>query len=81
MQCQTVWLDGLSYQNYSLGVRIIRDFNGVDPVTQPRNIVAWTPVVNEVLQGCREFDDESVSYKVAGNTISHYIELRSFSVQ
>lgn len=45
----------------SLGIRIMRDFNGIDPVAQPRNIVAWTPVVAEILQGCRDFEDESVS--------------------
>jgi brefeldin A-inhibited guanine nucleotide-exchange protein len=39
----------------------MRDFNGIDPVAQPRNIVAWTPVVAEILQGCRDFEDESVS--------------------
>lgn len=39
----------------------MRDFNAIDPVAQPRNIAAWTPVVTEILQGCRDFEDESVS--------------------
>lgn len=45
----------------SLGVRIIKDFNAIDPEAQPRNIVAWTPVVTEILQGTYDFEAESVS--------------------
>jgi brefeldin A-inhibited guanine nucleotide-exchange protein len=45
----------------------MKDFNTIDPVAQPRNIVAWTPVVTEILQGCRDFDSESVSISVSSS--------------
>lgn len=48
---------------HRLGVRIIRDFNAIDPVAQPRNVAAWTPVITEILQGCEDFEPESVSCK------------------
>ncbi|KAJ9127856.1 hypothetical protein QFC24_000140 [Naganishia onofrii] len=42
-----------------LGTHIMKDFNAIDPETQPRNVIAWTPVVVEILQGCCSFEDES----------------------
>jgi brefeldin A-inhibited guanine nucleotide-exchange protein len=41
----------------------MKDFNAIDPETQPRNVIAWTPVVTEILHGCCTFEDESVSVK------------------
>lgn len=39
----------------------MKDFNAIDPETQPRNVIAWTPVVTEILHGCCTFEDDSVS--------------------
>jgi brefeldin A-inhibited guanine nucleotide-exchange protein len=45
----------------SLGMTIIGDFNQLKPDVQGRNIMAWSPVVAEVLQGFSIFDDQIVS--------------------
>jgi hypothetical protein len=44
-----------------LGTHIMKDFNAIDPETQPRNVIAWTPVVTEILHGCCTFENDSVS--------------------
>ncbi|KAJ7591093.1 sec7 guanine nucleotide exchange factor [Mycena floridula] len=42
-----------------LGLGVIQDYNKLRPDTQGKNIVAWTPVVAEILDGFCRFDDKS----------------------
>jgi hypothetical protein len=44
-----------------LSVEIIKDFIAIDPETQPRNVIAWTPVVTDILKGCCGFEKSAVS--------------------
>ena len=44
-----------------LGLGVMEDFNQLKAETQTKNIVAWTPVVTEVLNGFVYFDDQAVS--------------------
>jgi brefeldin A-inhibited guanine nucleotide-exchange protein len=39
----------------------MRDYNKLRADTQGKNIVAWTPVVAEILDGFCRFDDKAVS--------------------
>jgi brefeldin A-inhibited guanine nucleotide-exchange protein len=48
-------------QPYSrLGLGVLRDYNKLRADTQVKNIVAWTPVVAEILDGFCRFDDKAV---------------------
>ncbi|ORX40224.1 hypothetical protein BD324DRAFT_644628 [Kockovaella imperatae] len=42
-----------------LGTEIIKDFIGLDPETQPRNVSAWTPVVTDIILGSVDFETEA----------------------
>ena len=44
-----------------LGVGVLRDYNKLKPETQGKNILAWTPVVAEILDGYCRFDRQDVS--------------------
>jgi len=43
----------------SLGTEIVKDFIQIDPETQPRNVAAWTPVVNDIIRGAIDFDESA----------------------
>lgn len=43
-----------------LGLGVIEDFNALKAESQGKNILAWTPVVAEVLNGFCGFDDQAV---------------------
>lgn len=45
----------------SLGLGVLGDFNKLRVDTQLKNIVAWTPVVAEIMQGFVRLDDKAVS--------------------
>jgi len=45
---------------YSLGVGVLRDFNKLKADSQSKNILAWTPVVSEILDGFCRFDRQDV---------------------
>lgn len=45
----------------SLGLGVLHDYNKLRADTQGKNIVAWTPVVAEILEGFCRFDDKAVS--------------------
>ncbi|KAJ7781264.1 hypothetical protein B0H16DRAFT_1497677 [Mycena metata] len=42
-----------------LGLGVLQDYNKLRPDTQGKNIVAWTPVVGEILDGFCRFDDKA----------------------
>ena len=42
--------------SHRLGTEIIRDYIQIDPETQPRNVAAWTPVVNDIIKGAIDFE-------------------------
>ncbi|KAJ6515920.1 hypothetical protein C8R45DRAFT_958068 [Mycena sanguinolenta] len=42
-----------------LGLGVLQDYNKLRPDTQAKNIVAWTPVVGEILNGFCRFDDKA----------------------
>ncbi|KAH9951731.1 hypothetical protein B0H21DRAFT_684859 [Amylocystis lapponica] len=44
-----------------LGLGVLQDFSKLRLDTQQKNIVAWTPVVAEILQGFVQFDDKAFS--------------------
>ena len=39
----------------------MQDYNKLRPETQAKNILAWTPVVAEILDGVCRFDEKAVS--------------------
>ncbi|KAJ7276370.1 sec7 guanine nucleotide exchange factor [Mycena haematopus] len=41
-----------------LSLGVLQDYNKLRPDTQAKNIVAWTPVVGEILSGFCQFDDK-----------------------
>lgn len=43
-----------------LGLGVIQDYNKLRPDTQGKNIIAWTPVVAEILEGFCRFDEKAV---------------------
>ena len=53
--------------DHRLGLGVLQDFTKLRLDTQQKNIVAWTPVVAEILQGFLRFDDKAVS------TVSFFI--------
>ncbi|KAJ8522993.1 hypothetical protein ONZ45_g481 [Pleurotus djamor] len=62
-----------------LGLGVIQDFCKLRPDTQGKNIVAWTPVVAEILDGFCRFDDKAflrylpVIYPLATDLLSRDI--------
>ncbi|KAF8076350.1 hypothetical protein FPV67DRAFT_1407470 [Lyophyllum atratum] len=44
-----------------LGLGVLQDYNKLRADTQSKNIVAWTPVVAEILDGFCRFDDKTFS--------------------
>ncbi|KAF8627181.1 hypothetical protein AX15_004499 [Amanita polypyramis BW_CC] len=42
-----------------LGLGVLRDYNKLRPETQAKNVLAWTPVVAEILDGFCRFDDKA----------------------
>ncbi|KAF8195926.1 sec7 guanine nucleotide exchange factor [Mycena galopus ATCC 62051] len=42
-----------------LGLGVLQDYNKLRPDTQAKNILAWTPVVGEILDGFCRFDDKA----------------------
>lgn len=48
-----------SYVCLRLGLGVIEDFNSLKAETQAKNILAWTPIVAEVLQGFCRLDDQA----------------------
>ncbi|KAK7061698.1 protein transport protein sec71 [Favolaschia claudopus] len=42
-----------------LGLGVLQDYNKLKPDTQAKNIIAWTPVVGEILNGFCRFDDKA----------------------
>lgn len=44
-----------------LGLGVLQDYNKLRPDTQSKNIIAWTPVVAEILDGFCRFDDKAFS--------------------
>ncbi|KAJ6539319.1 hypothetical protein B0H19DRAFT_1178426 [Mycena capillaripes] len=42
-----------------LGLGVLQDYNKLRPDTQGKNIIAWTPVVGEILNGFCRFDDKA----------------------
>ncbi|KAJ7638783.1 hypothetical protein FB45DRAFT_903821 [Roridomyces roridus] len=42
-----------------LAVGVLNDYNKLRPDTQGKNIIAWTPVVGEILEGFCRFDDKA----------------------
>jgi len=44
-----------------LGLGVLQDYSKLRADTQVKNIVAWTPVVAEILEGFCRFDDKAVS--------------------
>jgi len=44
-----------------LGLGVLQDYTKLRADTQSKNIVAWTPVVAEILGGFCQFDDKAVS--------------------
>ncbi|KAJ7604556.1 Sec7-domain-containing protein [Mycena polygramma] len=42
-----------------LGLGVLQDYTKLRPDTQGKNIVAWTPVVGEILNGFCRFDDKA----------------------
>ncbi|KAJ7228691.1 hypothetical protein GGX14DRAFT_614467, partial [Mycena pura] len=44
-----------------LGLGVLQDYNRLRPDTQGKNIIAWTPVVGEILHGFCRFDDKAFS--------------------
>lgn len=41
-----------------LGLDVLENYASLNPDTQQRNILAWTPVCAEILQGFCTFEDE-----------------------
>jgi len=62
-----------------LGVGVLRDFNKLKADSQSKNILAWTPVVAEILEGFCQFDRQdfsqylSVIYPLATELLSRDI--------
>ncbi|KDR83773.1 hypothetical protein GALMADRAFT_236138 [Galerina marginata CBS 339.88] len=62
-----------------LGVGVLRDFNKLKADSQSKNILAWTPVVAEILEGYCRFDRQdftqylSVVYPLATELLSREI--------
>jgi brefeldin A-inhibited guanine nucleotide-exchange protein len=44
-----------------LGLGVLQDYTRLRTDTQGKNIIAWTPVVAEILEGFCQFDDRAVS--------------------
>jgi brefeldin A-inhibited guanine nucleotide-exchange protein len=44
-----------------LGLSVLQDFNKLRSDTQMKNIVAWTPVVAEIMHGFTRLDNKAVS--------------------
>jgi hypothetical protein len=52
---------GLKLIHYPrLGIGVLKDYTKLRADTQAKNIVAWTPVVAEILDGFCRFDDKAV---------------------
>jgi len=62
-----------------LGVGVLRDFNKLKADSQSKNILAWTPVIAEILEGFCQFDRQdfsqylSVIYPLATELLSREI--------
>jgi len=50
----------VSYR-FRLGLGVLQDYNKLKTDTQSKNIIAWTPVVAEILGGLSRLDDKAVS--------------------
>ena len=46
---------------FRLGLGVITDFNKLRVDTQAKNIAAWMPVINNILQGFVRLDEKAVS--------------------
>ncbi len=49
-----------SLQGFSLALDVIKDYNKLRPDTQGKNIIAWTPVIAEIVDGFCRFEDKDV---------------------
>ena len=49
-----------------LGMSVLQDFNKLRSDTQMKNIVAWTPVVAEIMHGFTRLDNKAVSPRFSG---------------
>lgn len=47
-----------------LGMSVLQDFNKLRSDTQMKNIMAWTPVVAEIMHGFTRLDNKAVSHQV-----------------
>ncbi len=56
MRCKTYYLDNRN----RLGVGVLRDFTKLRAESQSKNILAWTPVVAEILDGYCRLDRQDV---------------------
>src|ERR1700722_490505 len=56
-----------------LGLGVLHDYNKLRADTQTKNILAWSPVVAEILEGFCEFDDKAVSTPFSPESIIHAI--------
>jgi brefeldin A-inhibited guanine nucleotide-exchange protein len=54
-----------------LGLGVLQDYNKLRADTQGKNIVAWMPVVAEILDGFCRFDDKAVSIHLPATYIRH----------
>lgn len=43
-----------------LGLGVLQDYTRLRTDSQAKNIIAWTPVVAEILEGLCRFDDKAV---------------------
>jgi brefeldin A-inhibited guanine nucleotide-exchange protein len=50
-----------------LGMSVLQDFNKLRSDTQMKNIMAWTPVVAEIMHGFTRLDNKAVSPHIREN--------------
>jgi len=53
-----------------LGMSVLQDFNKLRSDTQMKNIMAWTPVVAEIMHGFTRLDNKAVSPQICKFSIA-----------
>jgi len=57
-----------------LGMSVLQDFNKLRSDTQMKNIMAWTPVVAEIMHGFTRLDNKAVSSQISKvATVSNWV--------
>jgi brefeldin A-inhibited guanine nucleotide-exchange protein len=69
----------LNKVNFRLGIGVLHDFNKLRVDSQNKNIIAWTPVVAEIVDGFCRLDGKDVSVKTTFARLPALIRVDQFA--